>query len=182
VLFSNVMRMRFVFILAFAWVASSFAAACSSGSGSPPSGTGGAAGGGTGGGSASGGTGGCPQECFAPSQCVHACGETPVDYGCCGCPAGMIDSYQCVQDAGCNPVVGSPADITCGATTCSATQICVQPCCGGEATDGSACKPAPPYCVDAATVECTPCNGNQCQEPQGCSGMLDGQWLGCLCA
>lgn len=164
------------------WIALAFGAglvACSSGEGAGN--VGGAAGSNTGGG---GSGGSCPQECFAPIQCVHQCGEQPVDYGCCGCPPGMIEANQCADDAGCHPSVPDAGSVTCGSSACTANQICVFHCCGGIPDDGSACKPAPPSCVDVSEVNCSPCDGtSNCSAPAAsCSGILDGQNLNCLCA
>jgi hypothetical protein len=49
--------------------------------------------------SGSGGTGGsgseCPPECFRPYECVAACGDVPINNGCCPCPEGQIDVITC---------------------------------------------------------------------------------------
>jgi hypothetical protein len=95
-------------------------------------------------------------------------------------------------DAG-GPIDGGPA-LTCGAATCSATQYCLNPCCGGarprcidkptsgvcpagfhpascdafpQGCEQDACVPPPPRCVD------DPKQG-------GCT--LRGRELICLCA
>ncbi len=173
-------------LLAIALTTLACLAACGSGETNP--GTGGAAGNGTGG-SNTGGTGnsgGCPGECFASSECVHNCGETPVNYGCCGCPPGTIDAHQCATgDAGCHPTVPDAGAVTCGDSTCNANQVCVYHCCGGVPDDsGTACKPAPPSCLDVTEVTCTPCDGtSNCSAPtEGCNGTLVDQTLNCQCA
>lgn len=54
------------------------------------------------GGSSTGGGGGSDGcgECFRAVSCVKACGEEPVQVGCCGCPEGTFDDWQCGSDAG----------------------------------------------------------------------------------
>lgn len=88
--------------------------------------------------------------------------------------------------SGCHPDTASAAT-TCGSSSCTAGQICVQPCCGGADT-GVPCTPDPPYCVDASALDCTGCsNGgppSQCSYTTGgCfSGNISGQQLTCMCA
>ena len=150
--------------------------------------------------SSSGGSGGnCQPECFAPYECVHSCGETPFNNGCCPCPAGTIDAYSCPDDAGaagsssggaggasgCHPDVADAGSISCGSETCTATQICVQPCCGGA--DAGGCTPDPPYCVERTAVECSGCDvtgspSSNCNHAPDCFGMITGQELACICA
>lgn len=42
----------------------------------------------------------CGGECFRAVSCVAACGEEPVQVGCCPCPQGTFDDLQCTADAG----------------------------------------------------------------------------------
>jgi hypothetical protein len=46
-------------------------------------------------GSDDGSGGECLPECFAPYECVQACGDEPMNNGCCPCPADMIDVNSC---------------------------------------------------------------------------------------
>jgi hypothetical protein len=83
--------------VAFIAAASTFAlaiafAACGSG------GSGGSGGSTT---SETGGAGGADcGECFRAIYCVTACGEEPVQAGCCPCPEGTFDDIVCEADAG----------------------------------------------------------------------------------
>ena len=42
----------------------------------------------------------CPEECLRAVSCVEACGDEPVQSGCCPCPEGTFDDNTCDKDAG----------------------------------------------------------------------------------
>jgi hypothetical protein len=116
--------------------------------------------------------GGCSTNddtCIIDTQCVTACGETPMSSGCDPCPDGTFDVMTCPDDGGTgdggdasdtgmeDAADTSVGPIECGDTTCGADEYCVQPCCGGAAP---MCQPrqedgtCPP-----GTNEYSPCYG-----------------------
>ncbi len=151
---------------------------CGGSSDSDASNSGGSAGigvggvGATGGVGAMGGVGGalCCEE--YPPECLCAATQTCVQAGCsCSgytCPSGcevITGPCQLYLDAGTDAEQEAgpdapPADgpFACGTETCTATEYCIHPCCGGAPP---ACEPKP----DSGT--CPPGSHDGCS--QGCS-------------
>ena len=73
--------------------------------------------------------------------------------------------------------VGSNA-LLCGAVTCSADQICVQPCGGGPAAGTPICTTIPTACGTAPACSCF--SADPCSPCGTCSQVQDGH-LTCAC-
>ncbi|HEY8076028.1 MAG TPA: hypothetical protein VIF62_18000 [Labilithrix sp.] len=169
--------------------------------GSDASGIGGGGGGDDGGGG--GGGAGCPS--FAPtagSSCSVAGASCDFD-----CAHGGVATATCKSGKwsveatalGCPP--GSDGPIACGTTTCSGSQYCVQPCCGGaypqcDEIPASGVCPAGTHedtaCNNTMTGKgcrpdpCTPpapyCTGDTSKLDYGCTPDPKTRLVTCVCA
>jgi len=137
-----------------AWLASCSSSDSTGGSGS----TGGSA-----------GTGGSTQEsctnteCFAPFKCVHECGGTVINKGCCGCGPDLIDVNQCARDANTTDGQGGASEDSGGGRTdaraceqaeCFRANECVSMC-GGEVLYAGCCA------CDAPLFDRIQCDGGK---------------------
>ena len=177
-----------------------------SGVGSGDDGGGGGGAGDDGGGS--GNAAGCPanvpaqgSSCFdAGLACHYDCAHGGGNVSDATCTAGKWNVIT--SEIACEPGdSGDGGAIACGSTTCSSTQLCVSPCCGGaqpacvepnggtcppgthaavtcpkfpsgEGCAADPCTPPPPYCIDDPS-----------KLPYGCTQSKDApRNVSCLCA
>lgn len=132
------------------------------------------------------GNGGARTQCQTTADCPQP--------GCYMCPGYVCDNGRCVPASGgggaggatgaggttASGGAGGAGPIACGTQTCSPSQACVTPCCGGS--PGFQCTPAPPYCVDIPQS----CQGQtlaQCLPLSSCfSPRVTGREIFCMCA
>jgi hypothetical protein len=142
--------------------------------------------------------------CSTPDGGATVC--TPGNNGSCnGDPTFNVSEGTCQANGQCvcngpytkNPSTGlcyAPMDFpdagasNCGSTSCTSSQVCVHPCCGGiPIPDGGTCSPPPPFCVNlptacGGTASCSCFATDPCSAAGGGCGFTDPTGILCVCA